>query len=104
MDFFKFSDDEIYAIAQPIMVTMKQGTNEKDYMLFSTHFSTQFKALVDETKFYSQVETNIPLLGLLTDQEYLGLIRRESGVSVIYKKNVGEESRVIGSAVYRYGR
>ena len=97
MDFFEYSDDEIADIALPIMETMKQGTNVKDYVLFSLHFSNQFRMFVDEEKFCSQVEKNIPLFGLLTEQEYLGLIRRESGVSIIYKqKTSNKNSELLG--------
>ena len=86
MNFVNFKDSEIYSLAKPIMETMIEGTNASNYELFSTHFSAEMSQLVKEEKFVKQVNINVPKLGELGNYYLLGLIRRDSGVSVIYKQ------------------
>lgn len=86
MDFFNYSDDEIFEFAAPILLEMKEGTNSSDYALFSKHFSVNMLKMVNKNKFISQNEKNIPLLGTLTAQHRLGLIRKQTGVSIIYRQ------------------
>ncbi len=87
MDFFKFSDDEIFSIAKPIIDSMKDGANRKNYKLFSSYFSTKMLELVGEMKFLEQTGKNILELGELSTQHNIGCVRRESGVTVVYKQN-----------------
>jgi len=87
MNFCQYSDDEIFAIAKPIMECMKDGTNRKAYKLFSCHFSSRMLEIIGHAKFLEQVEKNIPELGELSTQQILGYVRRDSGVSVVYKQN-----------------
>jgi hypothetical protein len=87
VDFFEYTDDEIYALAKPIIESMNDGTNNNDYKLFSTYFSSRMLDLVGEDKFTKQTEANIPEYGELDRYSFLGCIRRESGVTVVYRQN-----------------
>ena len=87
MDFFEYTDNEIYDIAKPIMESMVEGTNSNDYELFSSHFSSKMSDLVGKEKFTNQTKSNIPVYGELEPPSILGCIRRESGVTVVYRQN-----------------
>ena len=77
------------------MDSMKEGTNNKDYKLFSSYFSLQMLDLIGEEKFKEQNEKNIPEFGELGPQSILGCIRRESGVTVVYKQNTAKKTPLI---------
>ena len=87
MVFFEHTDEEIYALAKPIIEGMNDGANNNNYKLFSTNFSSKMLNLVGEEKFNKQMEENIPKNGELGNYSFLGCIRRESGVTVVYKQN-----------------
>lgn len=87
MDFFKHTDNELFDIARPIMESMIEGTNNKDYERFSSYFSSKMYDLVGKEKFIKQTESNIPVYGELETPIMLGCIRRESGATIVYKQN-----------------
>ena len=87
MVFFEHTDDEIYALAKPIIEGMNQAANNYDYKSFSLNFSSRMFDLVGEEKFTKQMEVNIPKNGELGKYSLLGCIRRDSGVTIVYKQN-----------------
>jgi len=92
VEFFEYTDDEIYALATPIIERMNQAANSCNYGLFSMGFSKKMADLVGEEKFNMQMKKNIPEKGELGSYTLLGCIRRESGVTVVYKQ-VTKKSR-----------
>lgn len=87
MKFFDHSDEEIISIAEPIMESLKEGTNKNNYDIFSKYFSSKMFDLVDKKRFTEQTEKNVPIFGKLSAQTILGCVRREFGVTVIYRQN-----------------
>jgi len=86
MNFSGKSDEEIASIANPIWECLVQGSNENDYGKFSRHFSREsFKAMPEE-ELKRQTEATHHVMGLVSpDREFIGCIRRESGVTVLWK-------------------
>ena len=87
MEFFDHTDDEIYALAKPIIQSMNDAANRYDYQTFSAHFSIKMLELVSEEKFTRQMKTHIPENGELGKFTLLGCIRRESGVTIAYRQH-----------------
>lgn len=86
MDFTCKSDDEIVSIANPIWESLTQGSNEIDYEEFSKHFSRDSFKAMPEGELKRQADEMHHKVGLVSpERKYIGCIRRESGVTVLWK-------------------
>jgi len=85
MDVSNLSDEQVYELAVPIWENMSKGSNNSDYEMFSSSFSSSLKKHVNRERFESQCK-EIPLLTSLGASTPLACIRRKKGVTVIFRQ------------------
>ena len=116
MDLLKKSDEEIFAIAKPFWDNLVRASNMKDYGGFTRDFSTQMLFGANEVELGKQWANNKLLTSLSEKQEFLGTIRRNQFITVLYKQTsqtmpgeflgrlvLGEEDglvKVFGATIY----
>ena len=84
MDLIKKSDDEIIKIADPIWKNLVRSSNNKDYGSFTKDFSSQMLYGANEVELGKQWANNKLLTSLSEKQEFLGCIRRDKFITVLY--------------------
>ena len=116
MDLLKKSDKEIKEIAQPIWNNLVKTSNIKDYGGFTKDFSSHMLYGANEVELGKQWANNKLLTSLSEKQEFLGTIRRNQFITVLYKQTsqtmpgeflgrlvLGEEDglvKVFGATIY----
>ena len=80
------SDKEILEIAQPIWDNLVKSSNIKDYGGFTKDFSSQMLYGANEVELGKQWANNKLLTSLSDKREFLGCIRRNLHVTVLYKQ------------------
>ena len=86
MDLINKSDDEIIKIANPIWENLVRSSNSKDYGSFTKDFSSQMLYGANEVELGKQWANNKLLTSLSEKQEFLGCIRRDKFITVLYKQ------------------
>ena len=86
MELLDKSDQEIKELAQPIWDNLVKCSNIKDYGGFTKDFSSQMLYGANEVELGKQWANNKLLTSLSEKQEFLGTIRRNQFITVIYKQ------------------
>ena len=86
MSFTSKSDEEIIKIANPIWQNLIKSSNMKDYGGFTKDFSSQMLYGANEVELGKQWANNKLLTSLSEKQEFLGTIRRNQFITVLYKQ------------------
>ena len=86
MKFLEKSDKEIQEIAKPIWDNLVKTSNIKDYGGFTKDFSSQMLYGANEVELGKQWANNKLLTSLSEKQEFLGTIRRNQFITVLYKQ------------------
>ena len=86
MELLEKSDQEIKTIAQPIWNNLVKSSNIKDYGTFTKDFSSQMLYGANEVELGKQWANNKLLTSLSEKQEFLGTIRRNQFITVLYKQ------------------
>ena len=86
MELLKKSDKELKEIAQPIWDNLVKSSNIKDYGTFTKDFSSQMLYGANEVELGKQWANNKLLTSLSEKQEFLGTIKRNQFVTVLYKQ------------------
>ena len=86
MSFLEKSDEEIIKIADPIWSNLVKSSNNKDYGSFTKDFSSQMLYGANEVELGKQWANNKLLTSLSEKQEFLGCIRRDKFITVLYKQ------------------
>ena len=86
MNLLDQSDDEIIKIANPIWENLIRSSNNKDYGSFTKDFSSQMLYGANEVELGKQWANNKLLTSLSEKQEFLGCIRRDKFITVLYKQ------------------
>ena len=86
MELLEKSDKEIKDIAQPIWDNLVRCSNIKDYGGFTKDFSSQMLYGANEVELGKQWANNKLLTSLSEEQEFLGTIRRNQFITVLYKQ------------------
>ena len=86
MELLDKSDQEIKEIAQPIWDNLVKCSNIKDYGGFTKDFSSQMLYGANEVELGKQWANNKLLTSLAEKQEFLGTIRRNQFITVLYKQ------------------
>ena len=110
------SDNEIISIADPIWQNLVKSSNIKDYGGFTRDLSSQMLYGANEVELGKQWANNKLLTSLSEKQEFLGTIRRNQFITVLYKQTsqsmpgeflgrlvLGEEDglvKVFGATIY----
>ena len=116
MNLLEKKDDEIIKIAKPIWENLVKSSNNKDYGSFTKDFSSQMLYGANEVELGKQWANNKLLTSLSEKQEFLGTIRRNQFITVLYKQTsqtmpgeflgrlvLGEEDglvKVFGATIY----
>ena len=80
------TDKEILEIANPIWENLVRASNIKDYGGFTKDFSSQMLYGANEVELGKQWANNKLLTSLSKKQLFLGCIRRDQFVTVLYKQ------------------
>ena len=80
------SDEEIKKIAEPIWNNLVKSSNIKDYGTFTKDFSSQMLYGANEVELGKQWANNKLLTSLSEKQDFLGMIRRDQFITVLYKQ------------------
>ena len=86
MNLLDKSDDEIIKIANPIWENLVRSSNNKDYGSFTKDFSSQMLYGANEVELGKQWANNKLLTSLKENQEFLGCIRRDKFITVLFKQ------------------
>ncbi len=85
-ELLKKTDNEIKEIAQPIWDNLIKSSNIKDYGTFTKDFSSQMLYGANEVELGKQWANNKLLTSLSVKPEFLGCIRRNEFITVLYKQ------------------
>ena len=86
MNLLEKTDEEIVKIANPIWENLIRSSNNKDYGSFTKDFSSQMLYGANEVELGKQWANNKLLTSLSEKQEFLGCIRRDKFITVLYKQ------------------
>jgi|TARA_B100001939_G_C16699020_1_gene512002 hypothetical protein len=116
MNLLEKSDDEIIKIAKPIWENLIRSSNNKDYGSFTKDFSSQMLYGANEVELGKQWANNKLLTSLSEEPDFLGCIRRDRYITVLYKQKSntvtgeflgrlvlgveGEMIKVFGATIY----
>ena len=79
-------DDEIFKIAEPIWDNLIKSSNTKDYGSFTKDFSSQMLYGANEVELGKQWANNKLLTSLSKKKEFLGCLRRNNFVTILFKQ------------------
>ena len=110
------SDEEIIKIADPIWDNMVRCSNMKDYGGFTRDLSSQMLYGANEVELGKQWANNKLLTSIKDNPGFLGCIRRDSFITVLYKQESntvsgeflgrlvlgieGDQIKVFGATIY----
>ena len=86
MKLLEKSDEEILKFANPIWDNLVNCSNNKNYSGFTRDFSAQMLYGANEVELGKQWANNKLLTSLSQQREFLGCLRRNSFVSVLFKQ------------------
>ncbi len=86
MSLLKKTDEEILEIANPLWDELIASSNKKDYNGFTRNFSKEMMLASNEVEIGKQWARNEMLTSLSKDKEFLGCLRRDNYVTVIFKQ------------------
>ena len=86
MKLLEKTDEEILEIASPIWDDLVKYSNNKDYSGFTKHFSAQMLYGANEVEIGKQWKNNKLLTSLSKQKEFLGCLKRNNFVTVIFKQ------------------
>ena len=86
MKLLEKTDQEILEIANPIWDNLVQCSNNKDYSGFTKHFSAQMLYGANEVEIGKQWSSNKLLTSLSKQRKFLGCLKRNNFVTVIFKQ------------------
>ena len=86
MKLLEKTDEEILKIANPIWDNLVQCSNNKNYSGFTKHFSAQMLYGANEVELGKQWANNKLITSLSKKKEFLGCLRRNNFVTVIFKQ------------------
>ena len=86
MNLFEKTDEEIVKIANPIWENLIRSSNNKDYGSFTKDFSSQMLYGANEVELGKQWANNKLLTSLKDNSRFLGCIRRDGFITVLYKQ------------------
>ena len=86
MDLLKKSDEEILEIASPLWDNLIICSNSQDYFGFTKNFSARMLFGANEIELAKQWANNEVITNLKKENEFLGCIRRDKFITVLYKQ------------------
>jgi len=80
------TDEEILEIANPLWDNLVKCSNNKDYSGFTKDFSAQMLYGANEVELGKQWSNNELLVSLSIQKDFLGCLRRNNFVTVLFKQ------------------
>lgn len=90
MNLLDKTDDEILEIANPLWDDLVKSSNNKDYFEFVKNFSAKMLFGANEIEIGKQWANNKLLTSLSDNKEFLGCLRRDGFVTVLFKQKSNE--------------
>ena len=90
MNLLDKTDQEILDIANPLWDDLVKHSNEKDYFNFVKDFSAKMLFGANEVEIGKQWASNKLLTSLSNDRKFLGCLRRNNFVTVLFKQKSNE--------------
>ena len=90
MNLLEKTNEEILEIADPLMDELVISSNKRDYLGFIKHFSKEMLMGANEIEIGKQWSKNKLLSSLSVEREFLGCLRRNEYISVLYKQTSDE--------------
>ena len=90
MNLLEKTNEEILEIADPLMDELVASSNKRDYLGFIKHFSKEMIMGANEIEIGKQWSKNKLLSSLSVEREFLGCLRRNEYISVLYKQSSDE--------------
>ena len=84
------TDKEILNIANPLWDDLVKNSNKKDYFNFVKDFSAKMLFGANEVEIGKQWASNKLLTSLSNDRKFLGCLRRNNFVTVLFKQKSNE--------------
>jgi len=92
MNLLEKSDEEILDIANPLWDNLVKSSNKKDYFEFIKDFSAKMLFGANEVEIGKQWVNNKLLTSLDENKVFLGCLRRDGFVTVLFKQKSNEVS------------
>ena len=86
MDLLNKSDEEILKIAAPLWENLINCSNTQDYFGFTRDFSARMLFGANEIELAKQWANNEVITNLDQENDFLGCIRRDGHVTVLFKQ------------------
>ena len=86
MKLLEKTDEEILKFANPVWDNLVQCSNNKDYSGFTKDFSAQMLYGANEVELGKQWANNKLLTGLSKQRKFLGCLRRNNFITVLFKQ------------------
>lgn len=103
MNIIEQTDEEILAQADPMWADLVKYSNEQNYGAFTRHFATAMLLGANEIEMGKQFARSELTKNLAENYEYLGIIRRDEYVTVLYKqKHKKKDGEWLGRLVLGY--
>ena len=90
MNLLEKTDEEILEIANPFWDDLVKNSNKKDYFEFVKNFSAKMLFGANEVEIGKQWANNKLLTSLSADKEFLGCLRRDDFITVLFKQKSNE--------------
>lgn len=86
MNWREMNDEEVLAIAGPIMDNLMQASTEVDHARHVRDFSDRMKEIVTRESFEAQCRDYQARLGLFARRELVGIFRKATDVRVFWRQ------------------
>ncbi len=90
MNLLEKTDEEILEIANPFWDDLVKNSNKKDYFEFVKNFSAKMLFGANEVEIGKQWANNKLLTSLSEDKQFIGCLRRDNFVTVLFKQRSNE--------------
>lgn len=87
MNFKKMTDDEILAIANPIMDNLMDASTEIDHPKHVRDFSDRLKAIVTKDNLESMCKAYQSEKGFFKDRIFVSVFKRPDTVAIVWKQS-----------------
>jgi len=86
MNWLQMTNEEVLAIADPIMDSLMQASTDIDHEKHVRDFSEKLKEIVTKENLEQQCKKYQKELGYFSEREFVGIFRKESDVRVFWRQ------------------
>lgn len=97
-DLSTLTDNEILAIANPLIDNLMQGSTERNYDKHAKDFTQRLKNIVTKENLEQQWQNNE--LGDFTKRELISIIRKKDGIFVLWKQYLSKSTDEFLAEIY----